>query len=138
MHRTRNYSVYILYKNVQLGTYAFKQEVVVCIFTSYGLRLKYVEPGLRSLSICCGPVNTESFFSIAFTLIHNKHTMCTKMLEYSTTKAHYNTRDRFLAHLGQKLGKQFVGFWIAFLFTIFARFCTGIRHLCAPIYLLLL
>ena len=37
-------------------------------FTSYGFRLKYVDPGLSSLSICCGPVKTESFFSIAFTL----------------------------------------------------------------------
>lgn len=35
--------------------------------TSNGFRLKYVEPGRFSLSICCCEVKTESCFSMAFT-----------------------------------------------------------------------
>ena len=37
------------------------------VLTSNGLRLKYVEPGLSNLSICCFDVITESCFSMAFT-----------------------------------------------------------------------
>ena len=62
-----------MHLNKKLQCKAQSIDSTYSIFTSYGLRLKYVEPGLRSLSICCGPVNTESFFSIAFTLIHSKH-----------------------------------------------------------------
>ena len=36
--------------------------------TSNGLRLKYVAPGLISLSICCFDVIVESCFSMALTL----------------------------------------------------------------------
>lgn len=35
--------------------------------TSKGFKLKYVEPGLNSLSICCFGVKTESRFSISLT-----------------------------------------------------------------------
>jgi len=39
------------------------------LHTSNGFRLKYVDPGLCNLSICCFDVNTESTCSIAFTYI---------------------------------------------------------------------
>ena len=55
------------------------------LFTSYGFKLKYVEPGLSSLSICCGPVRTESFFSIAFTLMYKTYTYFSSALKYLDT-----------------------------------------------------
>lgn len=35
--------------------------------TSNGFKLKYVDPGLSNLSICCLGVKTESLFSISLT-----------------------------------------------------------------------
>lgn len=35
--------------------------------TSYGFKLKYVEPGRSKRLICCSGVKTESLFSMALT-----------------------------------------------------------------------
>uniref|UniRef100_A0A147BGC4 Putative secreted protein n=1 Tax=Ixodes ricinus TaxID=34613 RepID=A0A147BGC4_IXORI len=50
--------------------------------TSKGFRLKYVEPGRSSRSICCLGVRTESRFSISFTSVKK---LC--RIESSTTAA---------------------------------------------------
>lgn len=47
--------------------------------TSKGFKLKYVEPGRKSLSICCFGVNTESLFSISLTCkarVEKKNVCC--------------------------------------------------------------
>jgi len=53
-----------------------KQANVTITLTSNGFKLKYVAPGLVSRSICCLGVNTESCFSISFTLQTDKHLQC--------------------------------------------------------------